>query len=120
VDPHLDVGIPVLPVVVYPLTALLPRRSRAVDRVLGATIERGTVLRMLESGYTDSFRKLHPRAHGYTCATWMPAARVDYIFASPLMATRLRVCEVVGSRAWPDREATVASDHHPLVAEFAV
>jgi endonuclease/exonuclease/phosphatase family metal-dependent hydrolase len=119
VDPRLDVGIPVLPFVVYPLTALLPR-SRAVDRLLGATIERGTVARLLEAGYADCFRQLHPRAHGYTCATWMPAARVDYIFASPQMAGRLRLCEVVGSRRLPDREAGIASDHYPVVADFSV
>jgi len=119
VDPRLDVGIPVLPFVVYPLTALLPR-SRAVDRLLGGTIERGTIARLLDSGYVDCFRELHPRAHGYTCATWMPAARIDYVFADRLMAAGLRRCEVVGGRRWPDREATIASDHHPLVAEFAV
>jgi endonuclease/exonuclease/phosphatase family metal-dependent hydrolase len=119
VDPRLDVGIPVLPFVVYPLTALLPR-SRAVDRLLGGTIERGTIARLLDSGYVDCFRELHPRAHGYTCATWMPAARIDYVFADRLMAARLRSCDVVGGRRWPDREATIASDHHPLVAEFAV
>ncbi|MGH7723726.1 MAG: endonuclease/exonuclease/phosphatase family protein [Candidatus Dormibacteria bacterium] len=119
VDPRLDVGIPVLPFVVYPLTALLPR-SRAVDRLLGGTIERGTVARLLDSGYVDCFRRLHPRAHGYTCATWMPAARIDYVFADPVMAARLGRCEVVGGRRWPDREAAIASDHHPVVAEFAV
>ncbi len=119
VDPRLDVGIPVLPYVVYPLTALLPR-SRTVDRLLGGTIERGTVACLLDSGYIDCFRRLHPRAHGYTCATWMPAARIDYVFADPLMAGSLRRCEVVGGRRWPDREATFASDHHPVVAEFAV
>ena len=114
-----DVGIPVLPFLVYPLTALLPR-SRAVDRVLGGTIERGTVARLLDSGYVDCFRHLHPRAHGYTCATRMPAARIDYIFADRLMASTLRRCEVVGGRLWPDREATAASDHYPVVAEFSV
>jgi endonuclease/exonuclease/phosphatase family metal-dependent hydrolase len=119
IDPRLDVGIPVLPFVVYPLTALLPR-SRAVDRLLGGTIERGTIARLLDSGYLDCFRELHPRAQGYTCATWMPAARIDYVFADRVMAARLRRCEVVGSRRWPDREATIASDHHPVVAEFAV
>jgi endonuclease/exonuclease/phosphatase family metal-dependent hydrolase len=119
IDPRLDVGIPVLPFVVYPLTALLPR-SAVVDRLLGRTIERWTVARLLEAGYADCFRRLHPRATGYTCATWMPAARVDYVFADPLMAAQLQRCEVVGARRWPDREATIASDHHPLVAEFAV
>ncbi len=119
VDPRLDVGIPVLPFVVYPLTSILPR-TRAVDRFLGGTIERSTITRMLEAGYADSFRRLHPRAHGYTCATWMPAARIDYVFAAPALSTRLRTCEVVGSRRWPEREAAVASDHHPVVAEFAV
>ena len=119
VDPRMDVGIPSLPVVVYPLTALMPR-SATVDRLLGRTIERWTIPRMLEAGYTDCFRRLHPRASGYTCATWLPAARIDYVFADPVMAARLLACEVVGSRRWPDREAVIASDHHPLVAEFYV
>ena len=119
VDPRLDVGIPVLPFVVYPLTSMLPR-SRAVDRVLGSMIPRWTVERLLDRGYTDSFRALHPRADGYTCATWCPAARIDYVFADEQVAPRLRRCEVVGSRRWPDRETLTASDHHPVAAEFAV
>lgn len=119
VDPRLDVGIPVLPFPVYPLTALLPR-SRTVDRMLGRTIPRTTVARMLEAGYTDTFRRLHPRAAGYTCATWMPAARIDYVFADPTMAEAVSRVEVIGSRRWPDREAVIASDHFPVVAEFAV
>lgn len=119
VDPRLDVGIPALPFVVYPLTSLLPR-NQTVDRLLGRTVERWTVTRLLDAGYIDCFRNLHPRATGYTCATWMPAARIDYFFADALMAPRLQRCEVVGGRRWPDREATIASDHHPLVAEFSV
>jgi endonuclease/exonuclease/phosphatase family metal-dependent hydrolase len=119
VDPRLDVGIPALPFVVYPLTALLPRHA-AVDRLLGRTIERWTITRLLDAGYVDCFRRVHPRANGYTCATWMPAARIDYVFADPLMAARLQRSEVVGGRRWPDHEATIASDHHPLVAEFSV
>lgn len=117
VDPRLDVGIPVLPFVVYPLTAALPR-SRVIDRGLGRLIERWTVARMGDLGYVDCFRRLHPRAAGYTCATWMPAARIDYVFADPSMAGQLSRCEVVGGRNWPDREAHTASDHFPLVAEF--
>lgn len=119
VDPRLDVGIPALPFVVYPLTALLPRHV-AIDRLLGRTIERWTVTRLLEAGYVDCFRRVHPRASGYTCATWMPAARIDYVFANSIMAPLLRRCEVVGGRRWSDHEALIASDHHPLVAEFSV
>ncbi|MHB8718345.1 MAG: endonuclease/exonuclease/phosphatase family protein [Candidatus Dormibacteria bacterium] len=119
IDPRLDVGIPVLPVVVFPLTAMVPR-SRAVDGVLGSLIPRWTVERLLARGYSDAFRTLHPRAEGFTCATWCPAARIDYVFVDAHLRTRLRRCEVVGSRRWPDRETLTASDHHPLVVDLAI
>ncbi len=92
--------------------------ERQVDRVLGRMIERRAVPLLLGRGYADCFRQLHPRAHGYTCATWLPAARIDYVFASPEMARRLIRCEVIGGRDQPDREASVASDHFPLAADF--
>ena len=119
VDPRLDVGIPVLPVVIYPLTSLLPR-SRSIDRTLGSMIPRWTVERLVDHGYTDAFRRLHPRAEGFTCATWCPAARIDYVFTDEKVTPHLQRCEVVGSRRWPDRETLIASDHHPLVAEVGV
>ena len=101
IDPRLQGGVPSLPWVVGPLTGLLPERP-AVDRVLGRAIERWTVPRLLEAGYTDCFRHLHPRAHGYTCATWLPGG-----------AHRLHLRELRGGppggrlrrddRAWPRR-----------------
>jgi len=119
VDPRLSGGVPSLPWVFGPLTALLPERP-GVDRVLGRAIERWTVPKVLEAGYTDCFRHLHPRAHGYTCATWMPAARIDYVFASPAAVPRLITCDVVTGRGRAGREVATASDHFPVVADFGV
>ncbi|MFN2582500.1 MAG: endonuclease/exonuclease/phosphatase family protein [Candidatus Dormibacteria bacterium] len=118
IDPRLEPGIPVLPRVVGPLTANLPV-SPALDRFMGRFIERWTVERLLREGYVDSFRRVHPRAHGHTCATWLPAARVDYVFTTPDLGDRLVACDVVGDRRHPDRDALVASDHFPVVADFA-
>lgn len=119
IDPHLDVGIPALPPAVGPLTALLPV-SRRIDRAMGSLIERWTIERMLAEGYVDAYREIHPRAHGYTCATWLPAARIDYIFLSPDLSPALRHAEVIGSRAAPDADAQTASDHFPLYADLSL
>ncbi len=119
VDPRLDVGVPFLPRVVGRLTSGLPV-SPALDRLLGRFIERWTTDRIQALGYVDCFRRAHPRARGYTCATWLPAARVDYIFATRDVAARLASCIVVGGRGAPDRDAIVASDHLPVVADFSV
>lgn len=118
IDPRLEGGIPQLPRIVGPLTANIPVNP-AIDHFMGRFIERWTVERMLRNGYVDSFRRVHPRAHGLTVATWTPAARVDYIFATPDLARRLVMCEVVGDRRWPDPDASRASDHFPVVADFA-
>jgi endonuclease/exonuclease/phosphatase family metal-dependent hydrolase len=118
IDPRLEAGVPLLPRLVGPLTVGLPE-SATLDRFLGRFIERWTVERLLSLGYVDCFRRRHPRAHGHTCATWTPAARVDYVFATPDLAERLIACEVVGDRRFPDADAHIASDHFPLVADFA-
>jgi endonuclease/exonuclease/phosphatase family metal-dependent hydrolase len=119
IDPQVLSGVPPLPRLVGPLTALLPQ-SRQLDRVLGRMIDRSVLPRLLDGGYVDCYRRLHPRAHGYTCATWLPAARIDYLFASPEAAERLTRCDVVGGRSWPDRDATGASDHFPLAGDFSL
>jgi endonuclease/exonuclease/phosphatase family metal-dependent hydrolase len=119
VDPRLLGGIPVLPRVVSPLTMGIPV-SRGMDRFLGRLIERWTVERLLSEGYVDCYRQVHPRARGLTCATWQLAARVDYVFATPDVASGVLSADVVGGRTWPDPDAASASDHFPLVAEFSV
>ncbi|MFI5285839.1 MAG: endonuclease/exonuclease/phosphatase family protein [Candidatus Dormibacteria bacterium] len=119
VDPRLLGGIPVLPRVVSPLTVGLPV-SRAMDRFLGRLIERWTMERLLKEGYVDCYRHVHPRARGLTCATWQLSARVDYILATPDLASHTLGADVVGGRRWPDDDAAVASDHYPVVADFSI
>ena len=119
VEPHLHVGVPKLPWVVGPLTGAIPR-SAALDRVLNRFIERWTVPRMIEAGYTDCFRAVHRGGEGYTCATWQPAARIDYVWADAHLASRVAACEVVGGNGRSDPDVAAASDHFPVLAEFAL
>jgi exonuclease III len=71
------------------------------------------VIRALQHhGYTDCFRKLHPRTRGYTYdAARKLFLRLDYVFASPDMADQLEDCHVVA--------AAGASDHLPVLAMFS-
>lgn len=119
VDERLIAGIPMLPRVVAPLTSSVPV-SPGLDRFLGRFIERWTMERVHSLGYHDAFRRTHPRAHGFTVATWLPAARVDYVLTSPDLAQRVVDSDVIGSRTWPDPDAATASDHFPVVADIAV
>jgi endonuclease/exonuclease/phosphatase family metal-dependent hydrolase len=117
VQPELGVGLPRLPWVVGPLTGVLPRHP-LTDRVLNRFIERWTVPRLEEAGYVDCWRHVHPEGDGYTCATWLPAARIDYVWADRAMAQRLLGCEVIGAGATADADVAGASDHFPVVADF--
>ena len=117
VHPELQGGLPRLPWVVGPLTGVLPRHP-LTDRVLNRFIERWTLPRLTEAGYVDCYRRVHPDGDGYTVATWLPAARVDYVFADPAMAERLAGCEVVGLNGTAGADVAGASDHFPVVADF--
>jgi exodeoxyribonuclease-3 len=68
---------------------------------------------LLSAGYVDCYRRIHPIAPGYTYKLPNPYLRLDYMFASIEMSLHLHICDVV----YGD-EATVASDHLPLIAEF--
>jgi exodeoxyribonuclease-3 len=69
---------------------------------------------LLEAGYIDCFRKLHPKGEGFTLPSPRPQVRLDYVFATPRLAEALRECRVVTA---PEK-VTVASDHLPVLAEF--
>jgi endonuclease/exonuclease/phosphatase family metal-dependent hydrolase len=69
---------------------------------------------ILDAGYVDCYRSLHPEAPGYTYPSDAAWLRLDYILASPQMAARLWACDVVMGE-----EAERASDHFPIWAAFA-
>jgi exodeoxyribonuclease-3 len=79
----------------------------------------GRVLRyalrpLLEAGYVDCFRVLHPNDDGFTLPASDPKVRLDYVFAGPALSPALRECRVVTQ---PDA-VKIASDHLPVLAEF--
>lgn len=91
----------------------LPRRLRALVWISGGTIRYETVHTMVEAGYVDGFRHLHPTDVGLTFPTWDPQVRLDYAFLPSGEAQRLQTCAVVTG---PD-EVRTASDHFPLLVE---
>lgn len=93
----------------------LPARLRALVWLSGGRIRWRTIEIVMNAGYADAFRKLHPDEGGLTFPVWDPHVRLDYVFASVGHAERLLTCEVV--RQPP---ASQASDHFPLLAEIAV
>ncbi|MCA1630340.1 MAG: endonuclease/exonuclease/phosphatase family protein [Acidobacteria bacterium] len=93
-----------------------PRWIKALLWMSGRDIRRDTVQRLLDAGYVDTFRALHPEEPGYTLPAWDPQVRLDYIFVPKRYADRVTRCEVVTSPA----VAAQASDHFPLLAHIEV
>jgi exodeoxyribonuclease-3 len=77
-------------------------------------IPRWALRSLLDAGYVDCFRKLHPKKDGFTLPSPHPQVRLDYVFATPPLARTLRECRVITE---PEKVAS-ASDHLPLLAEF--
>jgi endonuclease/exonuclease/phosphatase family metal-dependent hydrolase len=75
---------------------------------------RHVIQRFLDFGLVDCYRAVHPKASGYTFPSDFPWARIDFIFASPVMARRLGRCDVVTGG-----KVAAASDHLPVCAVFA-
>lgn len=92
----------------------MPAWIRALVWISGRDIQRETIQVMLDAGYVDGFRRLHPEIKGYTFPTWDPHVRLDYVFVPTAFAERLKSCEVV-----TEAPAVVhASDHLPLLAHL--
>ncbi len=92
----------------------MPRWIRAMVWLSGRDISRETIQLMLDEGYVDAWRRLHPKDLGYTFPTWDPHVRLDYVFVPQRDAERVAVCEV-----WCIADAKVreASDHAPILVE---
>jgi len=91
----------------------LPLRLRPFLWATGGRVRWRTVKTVLEAGYVDAYRTLHPEAPGYTMPTWDPHVRLDYAFVPSVAADRLVACDVVQH---PDIVA--ASDHLPVLTEI--
>ena len=91
-----------------------PARMRRLMLLQLRLIFRLAIPRLLQAGYTDCFRHLHPKEDGFTWWTINPTTRYDYIFADKQMSLKLKTCRVVNEIPAVRR----ASDHFPLLAEF--
>ena len=89
----------------------LPGRLRALVWLSGGRIRWRTIQIVLNAGYADGFRRLHPEDSGLTFPVWDPHVRLDYVFLPQDKADRLESCQVVR-----DAPARDASDHFPLLA----
>lgn len=96
-------------------TRRMPAWIQALIWLSGRDIRRETIGRVLEAGYTDAFRHLHPDERGHTFPTWDPHVRLDYVFLPARDAHRLKSCDVMRLPA-----AAHASDHFPLRAEIEI
>lgn len=92
----------------------MPRWIRAMVWLSGRDIARDTIQLMLDEGYIDAWRLLHPNQPGYTFPTWDPHVRLDYVFLPKRYTDRIAVCEI-GSV--PEQAVRDASDHAPLLVE---
>jgi exodeoxyribonuclease-3 len=95
----------------------MPAWLRALIWISGRNLQRETIQHMLDAGYGDGYRMLHPEQKGYTFPTWDPHVRLDYVFVPRSFAERLVSCEVITE---PQERIRAASDHCPLIAELNV
>jgi len=92
----------------------LPPRLRAVVWLTGREIRWETIQNMLDAGYVDGYRALHPEDPGFTFPAADPHVRLDYAFMPTSFAPRLLGCAVVKDAPG----VASASDHFPLLAEL--
>jgi exodeoxyribonuclease III len=92
--------------------ALLPPYRARVSSGSGEGPD-GRVFQALEqAGYIDLFRHMHPHDRGATLRG-VEGLRIDYIFATADLASRVSGCEVLDTAL-----AREASDHFPVIADF--
>ena len=93
----------------------MPGWIRAMVWLSGNDIARDTIQLMLDEGYCDAWRQMHPKEPGFTFPTWDPHVRLDYVFMPQREAQRIIVCEIVQT---PPELIKQASDHAPLLIEL--
>ena len=86
---------------------------RALVWLSGGKIRWRTIQTVLDAGYVDAYRHLHPDLVGNTFPTWDPHVRLDYLFVPGGHIANVRACEVL-----TPEHAAAASDHYPFFSEL--
>jgi endonuclease/exonuclease/phosphatase family metal-dependent hydrolase len=120
-NPNLNNVVPRQLRFLNPLLRVIPKSKTLMELFDGAAslyAPRGPIRLVLEAGYVDSYRRMHPGEEGFTCPAAVPAGRIDYIFASPDLVERLEDChEIVEGDGMPGR---YASDHLAVTASLGL
>jgi exodeoxyribonuclease-3 len=95
----------------------LPYRLRAFIWLTGRTIRWQTIQLMLDGGYVDCHRRLHPDDPGFTFPTWSPHVRLDYAFLPATFADRIRDFKIVSD---PANAVAAGSDHFPVLIDIDI
>lgn len=92
--------------------------SRKLLNTFSPLFAQGGIELLQRAGYVDCFRRVHPHSLGFTCPAAAPSGRIDYIFVSSELAPLLTDCDIVlsGNGVYAEQ----ASDHIPVVADFAI
>jgi endonuclease/exonuclease/phosphatase family metal-dependent hydrolase len=93
--------------------AHLPARLRALVWLSGGRVRWRTIQAVLDAGYRDVFRRLHPDRVGYTFPSRGPHVRLDYLFVPDAFVGHVVSCDVCEGV-----ETRGASDHLPIVGEL--
>ena len=91
----------------------LPMRYRPLMWLSGGSVRWRTIQTVLDAGYIDAFKTLHPDQPGLTLPAGNPHVRLDYVFVQKSQGSRILTCEVV-----KDPAAVTASDHLPVVSDL--
>jgi exodeoxyribonuclease-3 len=94
---------------------LLPLRLRSLVWLSGGRVRWRTIERILEAGYLDVFRTLHPNLPGLSFPASKPHVLLDFAFVRESGANRIVSCDVIDGP-----EVRVASDHLPLLTVVRV
>ena len=91
----------------------LPHRLRALVWLSGGRVRWRTIQLVLDAGYGDVFRGLHPDTPGLTFPASDPHIRLDFVFAPAPHLPRVKSCTVID-----DPHTRQASDHLPVLVEI--
>jgi exodeoxyribonuclease-3 len=91
----------------------LPFRLRPLVWMSGGRIRWRTIQTVLDAGYVDAFRLLHPDDPGLTVPSGAPQVRLDYAFLPAAYTGTIGACDAIDHPDVPR-----ASDHRPVLLDL--